>query len=64
MFFSNEKNRLISKQMSNIFHWEKLMFSKLARKVNFLERKTEECTSFEEQEGLRTTVCNKQVDPV
>ena len=40
------------------------MFSKLARKVNFLERKTEECTSFEEQEGLRTIVCNKQADPV
>ena len=41
MFFSNEINRLISKGMSNIFHWEKLTFSKLARKVNFLERKFE-----------------------
>ena len=28
--------------MSNIYNWEKLTFSKLVRKVNFLERKFEE----------------------
>ena len=42
MLFSNEINRLISKGMSNIFHWEKQTFSKLAGKVNFLERKFKE----------------------
>ena len=30
------------KGMSNIYYWEKLPFSKLAGKVNFLERKFEE----------------------
>ena len=44
MLFSSIKeiNRLRSKGMSNIYHWEKLRFSKLAGKVNFSERKFEE----------------------
>ena len=42
MFFSKEINTLISKGMSNIYNWEKLSFSKLVGKVNFLERKLEE----------------------
>ena len=32
----------ISKGMSNTYYWETLTFSKLVRKVNFLERKYEE----------------------
>ena len=39
--------------MSNIYYWEKLTFSKLVEKVNFSERKFEEITSFEEQNGTR-----------
>ena len=42
MFFSYEMDRLIIKGMSDIFHWNKLTFSKLSEKVNFLERKFEE----------------------
>ena len=34
--------KLIGKGMSNIYYREKLMFSKLVGKVNFLERKFEE----------------------
>ena len=34
--------------MSNIYYWKKLTFSKLVRKVNFLEKNLK-CTSFEEQ---------------
>ena len=41
MLFSKEISRLISKGMSNIYHWEKLTFSKVVRKVNFSERKFE-----------------------
>ena len=54
MFLSSVKeiNSLISKEMSNIYYWIK-PFSKLVGKVNFLERKFEECTSFEEQKGTR-----------
>ena len=33
---------IIGKGISNIYYWEKLTFSKLARKVNFSERKFEE----------------------
>ena len=38
--------------MSKIYYWEKLMCSKLVRKVNFSQRKFEEIhyTSFEEQQ--------------
>ena len=32
----------IGKGMSNMYYWEKLTFSKLARKLNFSERKFEE----------------------
>ena len=32
----------IGKGISNIYYWEKLMFSKLVGKVNFSERKFEE----------------------
>ena len=32
----------IRKRMSKIYFWEKLTFSKLAGKVNFLERKFKE----------------------
>ena len=32
----------IGKEMSNIYYWEQLMFSKLVEKVHFLERKFEE----------------------
>ena len=55
MFFSSVKeiNSLISKEMSNIYYWIKLTFSKLVGKENFLERKFKECTSFEEQKGTR-----------
>ena len=42
MFLSKEINRLIGKVMSNIYYWEKLMFSKLVGKVNLSERKFEE----------------------
>ena len=42
MFFCKEINRSISKGMSDIYYWEKMTFSKLAGKVNFLERKFEE----------------------
>ena len=42
MFFSKEINNLISKGMSNIHFWEKLMFSKLVGRVHFSERKFEE----------------------
>ena len=42
MFFCKEINRLISKGMSDIYYWEKMTFSKLVGKVNFLERKFEE----------------------
>ena len=42
MFFGKEINRLIGKRMSNIYYWEKLTFSKLIGKVNFLERRFEE----------------------
>ena len=40
MFFSKEMNRC--ETLSNIYYWEKMTFSKLARKVNFSERKFEE----------------------
>ena len=33
--------------MSNIYYWEKLTFSKLGGKVNFLERKFEKMEKFE-----------------
>ena len=41
-------NKLIIKRMSNIYYWEKLMFSKLwiSRKENL-----KKCTSFEEQKS-------------
>ena len=42
MFVSKEINRLISKGMTNIYHWEKLTFSEVVGKVNFLEKKFEE----------------------
>ena len=42
MFLSNEINRLISKGMSNIFCWEKQVFSKLVGEVNFSEITFEE----------------------
>ena len=42
MFFSKEINRLTSKEMSNIYYWQKLTFSKLVGKVNLSERKLEE----------------------
>ena len=44
MFFSSikEVNGLISKGMSDIYHWEKLAFSKLVGKENFSERNLEE----------------------
>ena len=42
MFFGKEITRLIGKGMSNIYCWEKLTFSKLVGKVNFLERRYEE----------------------
>ena len=42
MFFSKEINRLISKGMSNFYHWEKQTSSKLVGKVSFSERKFEE----------------------
>ena len=32
----------LGKRMSNIYYWEKLMFSKLVGKVNFSKRKFEE----------------------
>ena len=32
----------MGKEMSNIYYWEKLTFSKLVWKVNFSERKFEE----------------------
>ena len=34
--------KYIGKAMSNIYYWEKLMFSKLVGKSNFLQRKFEE----------------------
>ena len=34
--------KYIGKGMSNIYHWEKMTYSKLAGKVNFSERKFEE----------------------
>ena len=37
--------------MSNIYHWEKLTFSKLVGKVNFSEENLKKCASFEEQKG-------------
>ena len=37
--------------MSNIYYLEKLTFSKLAGKVNFLDRKFQEMYQFEEQKG-------------
>ena len=39
--------------MSNIYYREKLMFSKLAEKVNFSEKKLKKCTGFEEQKDTR-----------
>ena len=44
MFFSSIKeiNRVIIKVMSNIYHWEKLMFWKAVGKENLSERKFEE----------------------
>ena len=47
---------LISKAMSNIFHCEKLTFSKLAGKINFLKVNLRKCTSFEEQKDT-TYIC-------
>ena len=40
MFFSSikERNRLISKRISNIYYWETLTFSKLVEKENLSER--------------------------
>ena len=35
MFFSKEINKLISKEMSNIYYWQKLTFSKFAGKSKF-----------------------------
>ena len=32
----------MGKEMSNIYYWEKLTFSKLVGKVNFTERKFDE----------------------
>ena len=45
-----EINRWIQKGMSNIYYWEKLMFSKLpfSRKENL-----KKCNKFEEQKGTR-----------
>ena len=39
--------------MSNIYYWEKLTFSKLMGKINFLERKFEGMSSFVEQKCTR-----------
>ena len=40
----------ISKRISNIYHWEKLTFSKLRFS---LKENLKKCTSFEEQKGAR-----------
>ena len=44
-----EINRLVWKGMSNIYYWEKLLFSKLrfSRKENL-----KKCTNFKEQKGI------------
>ena len=50
MIFSSIKeiNRLISKEISNIYYWENLTFSKLRFS---LKENLKKCTSFEEQKS-------------
>ena len=49
-----ETNMLISKGMPNIYYWEKLMLSKLVRKVK-------KCTGFEDQEGIYKVYSGKHL---
>ena len=52
MFVSliKEINMLIRKEMSNIYNWEKLTFSKLRFS---LKENLKKCISFEDQKGIR-----------
>ena len=45
----------IGKQMSNIYYWEKLIFSKLVWEVNFSEKNLKKWAGFEEQKGTKYT---------
>ena len=43
----------VGKGVSNIYYWEKLMFSKLVGKEISRKESLKKCTSFEEQKGTR-----------
>ena len=50
--FSLEKKE-IGKEISYIYYWKKLTFSKLVGKINFSKENLKKCNSFEEQNGTK-----------